>query len=638
MKYLRFVLATVLVAGLVAVAPLPAQAADDVVVSGGGWGHGIGMPQWGAKAMADSGANHEGILRYFYTDAQFGNFTLAEPLHIGVAQNLAYVQFIPNGQAEVCLNGECHAASAGETWALRSHNVEWCQLERDGVGISTPGQCSGSITWSNQPDTRIDFPSLNPGVNRVYARGRVIFKQIPGQPTFHVVVEVPLESYLLGLGEVPNSWHPEALKAQVVAARSYALFKAWRGLRQDCGCQLYGSTVDQVYRGWSTHLSGDMTEGGPNGWKWVNAVQETAGKAMWHSKHGPSRTLEAYYFSSTGGATENNEDVWGGSKYEYLRSVPDPGPTSWSQGFSFQAFANSLGFDTVSWVEITQRNASGSPRTILVQGTKSGSSLTKTYTGNEFRLALGLRSHYVKSVTGFVPPRADQVVLHEPTTGKWLYRNANGSISSIYYGNPGDYAFFGDWNCDGVDTPGLYRRSDGYVYLRNSNTQGVADISFFFGNPGDVPLAGDFNGNGCDTVSIYRPSEARFYIINKLGSADAGLGAADYSYLYGVHGDTPFVGDWTGNGIDTPGLRRNSDGFVYLRNTNTQGVADTSYFYGNTGDIVFAGDWDGDGDDTIGLYRPSNGTVYLRNTNTTGIADIAYQMGGRVHRAVAGHR
>jgi hypothetical protein len=115
------------------------------------------------------------------------------------------------------------------------------------------------------------------------------------------------------------------------------------------------------------------------------------------------------------------------------------------------------------------------------------------------------------------------------------------------------------------------------------------------------------------------------------------LGAADYSFLYGVHGDTPFVGDWTGNGIDTPGLRRNSDGFVYLRNTNTQGVADTSYFYGNTGDIVFAGDWDGDGDDTIGLYRPSNGTVYLRNTNTTGIADYQFPVGTGMY-PVAGER
>jgi hypothetical protein len=80
----------------------------------------------------------------------------------------------------------------------------------------------------------------------------------------------------------------------------------------------------------------------------------------------------------------------------------------------------------------------------------------------------------------------------------------------------------GDWNCDGVQTPGLYRQSDGFVYLRNSNTQGVADITFFFGNPGDVPIAGDFNGNGCDTVSIYRPSEPDLLHHQQAGSGRRG--------------------------------------------------------------------------------------------------------------------
>ena len=68
-------------------------------------------------------------------------------------------------------------------------------------------------------------------------------------------------------------------------------------------------------------------------------------------------------------------------------------------------------------------------------------------------------------------------------------RVSAGTLGQFYFGNPGDYGFMGDWDCDGVDTPGLYRQSDGYAYLRNSNTQGVADVAFFFGNPGDVPMA-----------------------------------------------------------------------------------------------------------------------------------------------------
>ncbi|MGB7861734.1 MAG: M15 family metallopeptidase, partial [Acidimicrobiia bacterium] len=126
--------------------------------------------------------------------------------------------------------------------------------------------------------------------------------------------------------------------------------------------------------------------------------------------------------------------------------------------------------------------------------------------------------------------------------------------TNFFYGVPNDEPFMGDWDCDGVDTPGLYRRTDGYVYLRNSNNAGFGDISYFFGIPGDIPLAGDFDGDGCDTVSIYRPSEARFYIINELGSGDGGLGAADFSFLFGDHGDKPFAGDFDGDDIDTIGL------------------------------------------------------------------------------------
>ena len=225
------------------------------------------------------------------------------------------------------------------------------------------------------------------------------------------------------------------------------------------------------------------------------------------------------------------------------------------------------------------------------------------------------------------PSSSARVGTVQTSSGVWRLYQGPIQVDSFFFGDPGDFGFFGDWDCDGVATPGLYRRSDGFVYLRNSNTEGVADITFFFGNPGDLPLAGDFDGDGCDTVSIYRPGEARFYVINELGLDDRGLGAADYSFLFGNPGDVPFVGDWNGDGIDTPGLRRNSNGFVYLRNSNTTGIADVDYFYGDPGDIVFAGDWDSDGDDTIGLYRPSNGTIYLRNTNTTGVADITFSVG-----------
>ncbi len=215
--------------------------------------------------------------------------------------------------------------------------------------------------------------------------------------------------------------------------------------------------------------------------------------------------------------------------------------------------------------------------------------------------------------------------LVDPSQGKWyLYDDAGVLDTSFFYGNPGDYPFMGDWNGDGVETPGLYRQADGYVYLRNTNSVGVADIKFFFGNPGDVPIAGDFDGDGFDTVSIYRPSNQTFYIINELGSGDAGLGAADFFYVFGDPGDKPFVGDFNGNGVETVGLHRESTGLVYFRNSHTQGNADNQFIFGDPGDQLIAGDWTGDGTFTPALFRPSDTTMYFRYSNTQGNADNEY--------------
>jgi len=217
------------------------------------------------------------------------------------------------------------------------------------------------------------------------------------------------------------------------------------------------------------------------------------------------------------------------------------------------------------------------------------------------------------------------VGLVDPTTGEWHLRHRHGAVTSFYYGNPGDVPFAGDWDCDGIDTPGLFRTSDAFAYLRNSNSQGIADIRFFFGNPSDIPLAGDFNGDGCDTLSIYRPSEARFYIMNKLGENEGGLGAADYSFLFGNVGDKPVVGDWDGDGVDEIGLHRELTGFFYYRNTLTTGIADGQFFFGDPGDRFVAGDWGiVDGVETPAMYRPSNSTFYFRHTLTQGNADSQF--------------
>ncbi|MDH3425725.1 MAG: PQQ-dependent sugar dehydrogenase [Acidimicrobiia bacterium] len=231
------------------------------------------------------------------------------------------------------------------------------------------------------------------------------------------------------------------------------------------------------------------------------------------------------------------------------------------------------------------------------------------------------------SVSLAAPAAADTPGLVDPASGEWHLYTKDFDRVLFTFGNPGDIPFVGDWDCDGDETPGLYRQSDGFVYLRNSNSTGIADIEFFFGDPNDVPIAGDFNGDGCDTVSIYRPSTQQFFIINKLGSKAAGLGAAELVYAFGDPGDKPFVGDFDGDGTETVGLHRESTGLVYFRNSHTQGNADAQFVFGDPDDRIMAGDWNGNGVSSPGLYRPSDLTTYLRFTNSQGPADTSFTFG-----------
>jgi hypothetical protein len=174
-----------------------------------------------------------------------------------------------------------------------------------------------------------------------------------------------------------------------------------------------------------------------------------------------------------------------------------------------------------------------------------------------------------------------------PSNGSIYLKNGNSSgIADVLltYGIAGDYPVSGDWNGDGIDTIGVYR--NGSFFLRNSNTNGVADMVIAFGSPGDQPVVGDWNGDGIDTIGVFRPSSGALYLKN----ANA-TGFADAVLTYGLPGDKPIVGDWNGDGVDTIGVYRN--GTFHLRNSNTNGFADLVFSLGVNGDIPISGDWNG---------------------------------------------
>ncbi len=224
------------------------------------------------------------------------------------------------------------------------------------------------------------------------------------------------------------------------------------------------------------------------------------------------------------------------------------------------------------------------------------------------------------------PDIAARLGLANPATGEWVLRYPDGSIDRFYFGNPADKPLYGDWDCDGTSTPGMYRESNGFVYLKNDNTTGPADVDFFFGMDGDIPIAGDWNGDGCDTISIYRQTLGAVFISNVLRTA-----TAETDYFFGNPQDRPFSGDFDGDGIDTVGLYRETSGLAYLRNEHTTGPADIEFFYGVANDAIIAADWNSDGRDTVGIFRQTARRFYLSNRNQQGNADLELRGFGSGH-------
>jgi lysophospholipase L1-like esterase len=241
---------------------------------------------------------------------------------------------------------------------------------------------------------------------------------------------------------------------------------------------------------------------------------------------------------------------------------------------------------------------------------------------------------------------ADKVLLVEPN-GRWHIRRSGQGDRTFWYGTPGDVPLFGDWNGDGLATPGAWRQGPGggYAYLTNTlpadGQVGVAEFFFYFGIPGDQVFVGDWNGDNRDTLGINR--NGHIFLTDTNGSGGQPV-PTNYDFWFGAPGDRAFGGDADGNGRDAVFLYRSSDGFVYYTNQTPEGpaviVANDFYYFGLQSDRFVAGDWNEDGVDTAGIFRPSNTTMYLSNTNASGGApaptDIAYTWGSAGWTPVAG--
>jgi stage II sporulation protein D len=265
-----------------------AQPATTFVIEGRGWGHGIGMGQYGAQGFALDGRTYREILAHYYRGTTLG--TRSETIRVRLAAGRSSLTI----GSDAAFKGGSANLGAG-TWRVTAPPSGGLRLTR------------GSTTRRVAGRTTFEAGSAFLELNGPRYRGTIQLRRSSGR--VWAVNIVSLNSYVRGVvpREMPTSWHAEALKAQSVAARTYALAAGghcgWFGTNVMCP-----DTSDQVYGGRDAETTAS------------NAAVEATGSRVVLSGGALATT---FFFSTSGGRTANVAHEWGGNQ-PYLVSVNDP--------------------------------------------------------------------------------------------------------------------------------------------------------------------------------------------------------------------------------------------------------------------------------------------------------------------------
>lgn len=394
---------------------VPAQAAsvpDSFTLHGSGYGHGVGMPQYGAYEMSRSGAAHSGraILRYYHPG------TTVE--HRQTRRQLAVQVYGPSpyGTSSRADRGSTTTVTVhGGSWRVRDMKFRTVLSGRGTTKITVKALSGGKVRvaadgkhhdgarlrihWSG---TRYFKPGGTRAVATVagahgsYRHGRLTTRALKGVPNITNDVLLNTE-YLYGIAEMPSSWGlhggKHALSAQAIAARSYAMTKSWKS---GCACHVVDDVRDQQYTGWKKENEGT---GGRYGKVWKSAVNATrSGDKRARVLLYGGKPVAAYYFSSSGGRTADSEDVWS-SYLPYERSVADPyskrapgnSYASWTRKLTQKKAAALFGLNNVASIKVTARWTSGQVRTLKATQ-PNGKTSTISGKADQIRSRLGAKT------------------------------------------------------------------------------------------------------------------------------------------------------------------------------------------------------------------------------------------------------
>jgi SpoIID/LytB domain protein len=423
-------------------------ASDTMVFYGSGWGHGVGMSQWGANGLAQQGWSATRILEHYYSHTNVTRAPAGSPtqIRVGLTQGRSVMHLTAQG-GPVALrfgsptNADKFVIPKGSTWTVSPDPSGHFRVVNarghayDPVG--GPKWKMFAVYAPNHAQLRI------PEAGHAYGRGIVEFNSYKvGGWTLRAIAVLGPNEYLDGLGEVPNYWPTEALKVQAVAGRTYAFHVIQTEHHGNqhlpgCNCGVYPDSRDQSYLGWDKEA-----EQGGN--RWVQAVNQTDGQVVLYRGH----LILANYYSTSGGFTENVENVWFGNPVAYLRGVCDPGDYSapvglrtWRESLTRSQVGNALGVGTLSSLSgISRSHGSGRLIHITANGGGGLRGSSRRLTGPQFSAALGLMDDKVwintnRNIEGAIRGRYDALMCRPGLAMSSSFSAGNGSVQRFANGS-----------------------------------------------------------------------------------------------------------------------------------------------------------------------------------------------------------
>ena len=353
----------------------PAAASADLRVDGRGFGHGIGLSQYGAYGYAlRENRDFRWILGHYYQGTDLSR-TRGRSVRVLLRQGSS--QTVCGATRVRAANGRRVRLSTSRRYSLSRSSGNRLKLY-DASARRTRARLAAPVSVTGGSTVCLRGTAEN-GLRDGKYRGTMVIDREGSR--VRAINRVNLEHYLYGVvpAEMPTSWPIEAVKAQAVAARTYALKRLLPGRDYN----LFADTRSQVYRG----LAAETDRG-------IQAVKATRRLAVTYR----GDLADTFFFSTSGGRTAGNEEIWNSAPVPYLRSVEDPHDNlspvhTWTETFSRSDAERRLGGlvrGTLESVVVSERTASGRAKTVEIRGSDG----TRSATGPEVRTRLGLRSSW----------------------------------------------------------------------------------------------------------------------------------------------------------------------------------------------------------------------------------------------------